>query len=735
MNPFTGVSAVLFDLDGTLIDTHIDFALMRAEMLRLATEYGLCGEDLAELDILAIVGECRSRLARLGRPDEADRFRALAYARLRDIEVAQCADPVEVPGACDVLERLRRAGVRVGIVTRNCRDVAEMLVRHGRLECDALVTRDDVERTKPDPEHLHAALEAMWVSADVAPASCRQPVRGDGAALKCAIVMVGDHWMDVLAGTRAGCRTVGLLRGRSESVFGSAMPDTLAEGVADLLPMLDAAHDGISRRTLIATVGVGVLTGAAPGVPSGRRSVPEKRREGGALRIETVPSYCTHEHWGSVASFGMEPEGFRPDVLRGAKPQRRTGLTDILIDPYFGGWLAGAGVDVGLLAREAGLSAVHGLSGADVGPVMRALRPAIAPFRMTGGFEVIRRGVRRLHGYDLADCSEGDIARLDERIAGRYGDVFGWYAAAMREGRLVRPIRPVHPEFFWRDAEGGEAEAETKLVRPILRIDPLLQLHPRNCPRRDALAALVGTQPADAPTWRRFLSALFDRAAQRGCVGIKQLQAYSRNLDFSGVPDADVQFVGPETPATQQAFGDWLVHECCKLAHDRGWPHQVHVGTHNLPHSNPLPLARLAQRYRRMRLVLLHCWPFLTEAGWLAWQHPNVYLDGCWMPVINPACLREALERWLGLLPHTRVMCGHDAASIEMAVGSVEIVRSALDEYLQGQVRRGVLREADALDAAHAILHGNAERLYEGARPGVGPPLAAAADTAGSAAL
>ena len=32
------------------------------------------------------------------------------------------------------------------------------------------------------------------------------------------------------------------------------------------------------------------------------------------------------------------------------------------------------------------------------------------------------------------------------------------------------------------------------------------------------------------------------------------------------------------------AFQDWIMHECCKQAHDRGWPHQVHVGTHNLPH-------------------------------------------------------------------------------------------------------------------------------------------------------
>jgi hypothetical protein len=531
-------------------------------------------------------------------------------------------------------------------------------------------------------------------------------------------MMVGDHWMDVAAGRAAGCRTVGLLRGRPAGVFGAAVPDVLAEGVASLVPMVESLRSGVSRRSLITSAGVGAVMGPAlsrgtdaPASRPGRGETEEPERM-------DAPSYCTHEHWGSVASFGMEPEGFRPDVLRGATPLRRTGTLDLLLDPYFGGWLACSGLDVAALARDAGVGPIHDAVGRDAGRALLALRPALTTFGMTGGFRALREGILRLYRTDIAECSGADAARLDERVAREYADTFGWYRKAMRRSGLVHPIRPVHPEFIWRVADSAQAGLEAQIVRPILRVDPLVQLWPASCPRRDALAAQVGVEPGDAPSWRRFLGVLFDRAASIGCVGIKQLQAYARSLAFDPVADADVAFRGDLDARQRKAFEDWVVHECCKQAHDRGWPHQVHVGTHNLSHSSPLPLGGLAQRYRRMALVQLHCWPFVDEAGWLAWQHPNVYVDGCWMPIINPHHLAEALSKWLGMIPYTKVMCGHDATSVEMAVGASTMLRSILETSLAEHRRNGTLSASDAAGAARAVLCDNAVRIYGAPRDG-----------------
>jgi phosphoglycolate phosphatase len=221
-NLFSGLRAALFDLDGTLIDTHIDFALMRSESLRFARAAGVDVDGLEGLDILTIVERARQQVCERDGAEAAARFRAGAFALLEDIEVSHCANPVEVRGAGELLRRLSDRGVAVGIVTRNCRRVSERLVRDGGLAHRALRTRDDVPVTKPDPAHLLAALDAMGVGPDQA-ASC---------------VMVGDHWMDAQAGRAASMRTVGLLRGRDATFFTPAPPDLLVPELADLLPLV-----------------------------------------------------------------------------------------------------------------------------------------------------------------------------------------------------------------------------------------------------------------------------------------------------------------------------------------------------------------------------------------------------------------------------------------------------------------------------------------------------------------
>ena len=228
MNPFTEACAALFDLDGTLIETHIDFPMMKQEMLALADAYEVESAGLEALDILSVVEEARRRLVKTGREEMGDRLRAEAFARLEEIEVKQCANPVELDGAAELLRKLRERGIRIGIVTRNCRRVSLDLIRQGGLACDALITRDDVPLTKPDPGHLVAALAQLGIPSE--------RLNGRTPEHRFA-VMVGDHWMDVQAGRAAGLATVGILHGRDRSVFQPAMPDLLIDKPVDLLPL------------------------------------------------------------------------------------------------------------------------------------------------------------------------------------------------------------------------------------------------------------------------------------------------------------------------------------------------------------------------------------------------------------------------------------------------------------------------------------------------------------------
>ncbi len=229
-NLFTGLRAALFDLDGTLVETHIDFDLMKREVLRFSAARGIDTHGLGLLDILSIVEHGHGSLASSGHARDAASFRECAFALLEEIEVAHCAAPLEILGAAQLLRELDSRGIAVGIVTRNCRTVALRLVEFASLTHHALLTRDDVPRTKLDPSHLLAALSALGIDFTT-----------PGAQHPTPCLMTGDHWMDVQAGRAAGMRTVGILRGKRPESFAPAMPDLLVGELAELLTLAKAA--------------------------------------------------------------------------------------------------------------------------------------------------------------------------------------------------------------------------------------------------------------------------------------------------------------------------------------------------------------------------------------------------------------------------------------------------------------------------------------------------------------
>jgi phosphoglycolate phosphatase len=174
--------AALFDLDGTLIQTHIDFPAMAEAMTQMARAAEVPSSSYEGKDILGIVNGAADALAARG--GEGAAFRRAAFAQLEAWEVSGCAHPLLLPGTQTLLSGLTARGIKIGVVTRNCRRVSVDLLAQFALPYDVLLTRDDVTQAKPHPQHLWDALRALDCSPDAA-------------------VMVGDHWMDIQAGRRA----------------------------------------------------------------------------------------------------------------------------------------------------------------------------------------------------------------------------------------------------------------------------------------------------------------------------------------------------------------------------------------------------------------------------------------------------------------------------------------------------------------------------------------------------
>ncbi|MFC4031141.1 HAD family hydrolase [Streptomyces polygonati] len=211
-------TAVLFDVDGTLMDTVYLHTVAWWEALR---QYG---ERAPMSRVHRGVGMGSDHLLDRLLGDDRDHDRDSALSAAHDALYAQFwtrLAPLE--GAADLLRACAARGWRV--VLASSASERELRVMRDALGADdaidAVTTADDVDASKPSPDLVARALERAGVPASRA-------------------VFVGDAVWDAEAAGRAGVRCVGLLSGgMSREELTGAGAEEVYEGPADLLARLD----------------------------------------------------------------------------------------------------------------------------------------------------------------------------------------------------------------------------------------------------------------------------------------------------------------------------------------------------------------------------------------------------------------------------------------------------------------------------------------------------------------
>jgi uncharacterized protein len=209
-----------------------------------------------------------------------------------------------------------------------------------------------------------------------------------------------------------------------------------------------------------------------------------------------------------------------------------------------------------------------------------------------------------------------------------------------------------------------------------------------------------------------------------GAVALKTIAAYRCGLDLPA----------PSLAAAQDAYDEWrraashrltdaaLVAQFVADALDatgRDVPLQVHTGLGDADQTLTKADPALLQPHidhgmlTRRPVVLLHCYPFVRHAGYLASIYTDVHLDLSLAitlaPQRGPALVAEALE----LAPLAKLLFATDASRLpEMFFLGTRWWRESLARALGAIVDDGFADEARALDWAALILAGNARRLY-----------------------
>ena len=211
------LAAALFDFDGTLVDT----TEMIFQSMRHATSSVLGRDDLSREELLANVGQPLPRQMEIL---DAEKAELLLEAYRAHHEEHHDALIGEFPDVDEALYRLRKAGVRIVVVTSKRRRSVEMALEKFPgldLVVDLFVTMEDTTEHKPHPEPLLKGLELA------------------GDVPKEQAAYVGDSPFDVQAAKAAGLRSVAVSWGAfSEDTLREAEPDHLVSDIDAVVNVL-----------------------------------------------------------------------------------------------------------------------------------------------------------------------------------------------------------------------------------------------------------------------------------------------------------------------------------------------------------------------------------------------------------------------------------------------------------------------------------------------------------------
>lgn len=330
------------------------------------------------------------------------------------------------------------------------------------------------------------------------------------------------------------------------------------------------------------------------------------------------------------------------------------------------------------------------------------------------------------------------------------GDVFdapaGVAIRALCAPLLGLPRHATGPQYLRRRAELGPDESAARLLREARIGTYLVDTGHRGAHVTDPgeLARITGARAGEVvrlePLAEQlvrtgvraedFLSAFTEQldAELRTAIGVKSVIAYRFGLDFEPVR--------PGAAAVRAAAAEWLAHcreagSSRRLDHpvllrallwaavDAGKPIQMHVGYGDsditLHRCDPTQMTGFlrATADSGTNIMLLHNYPFVREAGYLAQVYPHVYFDTGAAVGYTGASSLAVIRQSLELAPFTKLLFSTDAFGLpELYVCGAHLQRMGLASVFGEWLAADAIGPDDAARYLELIMASNARRVY-----------------------